>query len=180
MVLCLWLFQGTIPYMAIEILAEYAKQEGTIVHQAKHDLESFVYVLIWICVLYGDPRNGNSARDVSLTCLSTWTSPKSLKEIRGLAVFKRGDLHDRVALEEFDDYFEDLKDTVKALYDAIGASNFGGAPLSHATVKRILLDAFFTVTEPTLQSTERFEAGTKRKKNRGNVVLQTTKQRRLH
>lgn len=166
--------------MAIEILGEYAKQEGSIVHQAKHDLESFVYILIWICVLHGDPRSGKGAREISTTCLSTWTIPKSLRQIRQLAVFKRGDIHDRVALEEFDDYFKDLKDTVGALYDAIHASNFGGAPLSHATMKRILLDAFFTVTEPTFQSVEKFEAGIKCKKNSENVVAQMTKQRRLH
>lgn len=53
-----------------------------------------------------------------------------------------------------------------------------GPELSHAVVKKILLDAFFTVEEPPLPNAqERFKAGTKRK-SRGDAV-QSTKQRRI-
>ena len=86
--------------MAIKIVGEYAVQEGTTIHQAKHDMESLVYVFIWICVLYGDPRvKGSGPCDASVTCLNAWTSPKTLKQIRNVAVFKRGNLHLHLTVE---------------------------------------------------------------------------------
>ena len=58
-------------------------------------------------------------------------------------------------LEEFTDYFQDLKDTAASLYDAILQSySIGASELSHATIKKILLDAFFTMKEPVLRNTE--------------------------
>lgn len=82
--------------MAIDILEEYAMPEGAITHKLKHNLESLIYVLVWICVLYGDPwvqGSGSGPCDSSTTCLNAWTVPKTLPQVWDLAVFKCGDLH---------------------------------------------------------------------------------------
>ncbi|KAH0825992.1 hypothetical protein J3R83DRAFT_7461 [Lanmaoa asiatica] len=42
---------GTIPFMAIELLSEEGLA-GHISHKYEHDLESFLWVLVWICLRY--------------------------------------------------------------------------------------------------------------------------------
>ncbi|KAH7921358.1 hypothetical protein BV22DRAFT_1132339 [Leucogyrophana mollusca] len=48
---------GTIPFMAIGILAQYALSEFVELHTIAHDIESIVLVLIYICVAYDGPCN---------------------------------------------------------------------------------------------------------------------------
>ncbi|KAF8806792.1 hypothetical protein BYT27DRAFT_7101319, partial [Phlegmacium glaucopus] len=45
---------GTLPFIAIEILCPQVGNQ-TQVHAYQHDLESFLYVLIWICITYECP-----------------------------------------------------------------------------------------------------------------------------
>jgi len=47
---------GTMMFMAIEIL------EGSAQHTWRHDLESFLYVLIWVCVTAAVDSNRNARR----------------------------------------------------------------------------------------------------------------------
>ena len=105
--------------MGIKILGEYAKPEDVIMHKPKHDMGSLIYILVWVCVLYENPQVGDDSRNVNSTCLSAWVSPKNLQQVRNLAVFKCGDLHNRVAVSEFMNYFQDLKETIGLLYDAL-------------------------------------------------------------
>ncbi|KAG2092324.1 uncharacterized protein F5147DRAFT_779719 [Suillus discolor] len=44
---------GTVPFMALELLKEQG-QRGEVKHLYRHDLESFMWVFIWICVRYRD------------------------------------------------------------------------------------------------------------------------------
>ncbi|KAF8546252.1 hypothetical protein OG21DRAFT_1527957, partial [Imleria badia] len=75
--------------------------------------------------------------------------------VRDLAVFKRSDLHLQLPLQEFTDYFKDLKDTVGLLYDALLQSYSNGGPkLGYTTIKNILLNAFLTIQEPSLLNTK--------------------------
>ncbi|SZF03906.1 unnamed protein product [Blumeria hordei] len=47
---------GTIQFMALEILQNSFVQPGTVVsHSYRHDLESFFYVLLWICIRFRWP-----------------------------------------------------------------------------------------------------------------------------
>ncbi|KAH7917256.1 hypothetical protein BV22DRAFT_1135559, partial [Leucogyrophana mollusca] len=48
---------GTIPFMAIGILVQYALSEFVELHTIAHDIESIVLVLIYICVAYNGPCN---------------------------------------------------------------------------------------------------------------------------
>lgn len=56
---------GTPPFMALELLLE-----GPVAHTWRHDLESFLYVLIWVCmqkpyVSLGNWRNALTSRDAA-------------------------------------------------------------------------------------------------------------------
>ncbi|KAG2124882.1 hypothetical protein DEU56DRAFT_826408 [Suillus clintonianus] len=42
---------GTVPFMAIDLLPEKG-QSGEVKHMYRHDLESFVWVFIWVCLRY--------------------------------------------------------------------------------------------------------------------------------
>ncbi|KAF9235693.1 hypothetical protein BU15DRAFT_37173, partial [Melanogaster broomeanus] len=42
---------GTIPFMAIDLL-EAPGQDGKVKHLYRHDMESFIWVFVWICFQY--------------------------------------------------------------------------------------------------------------------------------
>lgn len=44
---------GTIPFMAIDLLSKNG-QDGRVEHLYRHDMESFIWVLVWISVQYVD------------------------------------------------------------------------------------------------------------------------------
>jgi len=44
---------GTIPFMALDLLTEEG-QEGKVQHLYRHDLESFMWVLVWVVLRYKD------------------------------------------------------------------------------------------------------------------------------
>lgn len=46
---------GTLPYMALELLTPHA-QRGGVRHLYRHDLESFFWVLVWICFKNGEEK----------------------------------------------------------------------------------------------------------------------------
>lgn len=118
-------------------------------HEPKHDLESIIYVLIWICVLYQHPASlQGTPRSTQSTCLSARTKCNSLQEVQSLASLKAGELLTQVPVKQFTGYFEGLKDPVHQLYEAIARCYKLENPLTHDTVRLILLDAFFTVQEP--------------------------------
>lgn len=45
---------GTVPFMALDLLTPEG-QQGEVAHLYRHDLESFVWVLVWVCLRY---KNG--------------------------------------------------------------------------------------------------------------------------
>jgi len=44
---------GTVPFMALDLLTSEG-QGGEIKHLYRHDLESFIWVLVWVCLRYKD------------------------------------------------------------------------------------------------------------------------------
>jgi hypothetical protein len=46
---------GTVPFMALDLLTEQG-QRGEVKHLYRHDLESFMWVLAWVCLRYGDGK----------------------------------------------------------------------------------------------------------------------------
>ncbi|KAI6006096.1 hypothetical protein EDD15DRAFT_2151332, partial [Pisolithus albus] len=100
---------GTIPFMAIDLLREYNSPSKDFTHTFSHDLESLIYVLIWICILYQAPNEIRSDRTIEQTCLKHWALAKTSTDIRNLWDQKVGQLSTRSVLSEFMPYFELLK-----------------------------------------------------------------------
>ncbi|CAG8504708.1 391_t:CDS:2 [Rhizophagus irregularis] len=69
---------GTLPFMAIEILKHNAE------HTFQHDLESFFYVLCWICCEYEGSRGKLRASDCGRKNLMKWVegSPETIGTIK--------------------------------------------------------------------------------------------------
>ncbi|KAN0094988.1 hypothetical protein V8E55_003275, partial [Tylopilus felleus] len=135
---------GTIPFMALEILHAFASETPVnFTHQPKHDLESIVYVLIWICVLYSNPNSlEHRPCNPHEMCLSGWASCKTCKDVEMLWSTKTGELLTQVPIQYFTPYFHGLKEHIAKLYQAI-ANN----ALDHRVLRETLLDAFWGVQE---------------------------------
>ncbi|KAF9225596.1 hypothetical protein BS17DRAFT_765428 [Gyrodon lividus] len=56
---------GTIPFMAIELLREDG-QSGRVDHIYRHDMESFIWVFIWICFQYNDGKMVEKPRPLDI------------------------------------------------------------------------------------------------------------------
>ena len=80
--------------MALDILHVFGLEAVVdVTHQLKHNLESIIYILVWICVLYLNPKSPEhqplNAHDM---CLCTWTSCKTWTDIEALWSTKMGEL----------------------------------------------------------------------------------------
>ena len=114
--------QGTIPFMAIDLLQEYTRPGNNFTHNFSHDLESLVYVLVWVCVLYQAPNEIRSDQTIEQTCLKQWALAKTPNNIQALCDQKMGQLSSRSVLSDFTPYFEPLKPTVTRLYELVQLS----------------------------------------------------------
>ena len=139
--------------MAIDLLQEYTSPSNNFTHTFSHDLESLIYVLVWICVLYQAPNEIHSDQTIEQTCLKQWALAKTTNNIQALCDQKLGQLALRSVLSDFTPYFDPLKLTVTRLYKLIQLSRDSGAILSHAVVTEVLMDTFRTVTEVTCGAT---------------------------
>jgi serine/threonine protein kinase len=64
---------GTVPFMALELLTREG-QRGEVGHLYRHDLESFMWVLAWVCLRYKDGKLRISDRP-----LDEWATQDALK-----------------------------------------------------------------------------------------------------
>ncbi|KAI6019347.1 hypothetical protein PISMIDRAFT_10731 [Pisolithus microcarpus 441] len=140
---------GTMPFMAIDLLREHTNPSKDFIHTFSHDLESLIYVLVWICVLYQAPNEIHSDHSIEQTCLKQWALVKMTNDIQALCDQKIGQLSSRSVLSDFMPYFEPLKPAVTRLYKLIQSSHDSGDKiiLNHAAVTEVLMDAFKMVTE---------------------------------
>ncbi|KAI6025139.1 hypothetical protein BKA83DRAFT_4006779, partial [Pisolithus microcarpus] len=133
--------QGTIPFMALTLLREYFSNMNQFTHMQAHDLESLIYVLVWVCILYQAPGEIHMDCTINETCLKTWVSVKSLQDIATLRDVKLGQLQSKSVVEDFTPYFQPLKPFMEKLYDLIHSSNRPASdcePLKHVDIKCIL------------------------------------------
>jgi hypothetical protein len=107
---------GTMQFMAIEVL----QGKG---HTYRHDLESFFYVLIWMCIRYGhvDMDDGHSrkkSRPLTTSALRDWYTGN----YRQIASTKLGHM-DKNGFEgiiaEFAPRFENLKKLARELRNVL-------------------------------------------------------------
>ena len=135
--------------MVIDMLIQYANGSGNVAPLAAHDLESLIYVFVWICIVYSRPGQVRSDISLQQTCVKGWTCIKTLQDVETLCNARTGELTMKFFLNYFTPYFEQLKGPTSALYDILHASRDpNGSPLTHEAIKKILLEVFFTVKEP--------------------------------
>ncbi|KAF9233551.1 hypothetical protein BU15DRAFT_66499 [Melanogaster broomeanus] len=94
-------------------------------HKVHHDLESFFYVLLVICILFEGPRQHRQLTELEDTVLNSWWTPNTYQLAAdfkasaftcGLPSFKR------IITSRFTPYFRPLIEPITELFDAI----FGG------------------------------------------------------
>jgi hypothetical protein len=104
--------QGTLPFIAVSLLLG----EDGVEHEARHDLESIFYVIIWTCITLSGPRAQH--RDIAIhdTRLAKWMNGFDDEQCGENKCGQIGlqTTFDRL-LQEFHPYFEPLKDLVRRL-----------------------------------------------------------------
>ncbi|KAI6027635.1 hypothetical protein BKA83DRAFT_4490183 [Pisolithus microcarpus] len=138
---------GTIPFMSASILIGYKKDET--MHSASDDLESIIYVLVWMCVLYAGPGTVRQDKHVTQTVLKPWVSVTNPTDAVNLGLHKRGlTTEPSMVTDEFTTFFKPLCSTVDKLLRALG-SNWSTTDdaLNYKTIRDILLEGFGTVEE---------------------------------
>ncbi|KAJ7138415.1 hypothetical protein C8R43DRAFT_1202310 [Mycena crocata] len=163
---------GTLPFMAIEVLI---KGERLPAHLPRHDLESLLYVLIWICLHYAGPcyteRNVERAVerqnfDIYTSEISNWVRGQSY---RGIGLVKHStmttDYWEDSVLPSFAPYFEPLKPCVSAWRELLVTKN-----LTYDTVLDVLRNTLSTLDDVEVWSKEDDpegygEVGKKRKRH---------------
>jgi hypothetical protein len=114
----LTLFQGTFVFMSSAILIHGSSKK----HKPSDDLESFVYVLIYLCIRYAGPDNSPHV-DAPGTIESMQFFCADQVNANAIGRYKKHVLSAKGALERdilphFSLYFEDLKPCVVQLRDA--------------------------------------------------------------
>ncbi|KZT22979.1 hypothetical protein NEOLEDRAFT_1137056 [Neolentinus lepideus HHB14362 ss-1] len=113
---------GTLPFMAVDLLRGW----GNVQHKPEWDLESLLYVTIWICIFYDGPNNMARNLAVKGTPLAAWTQGEFLT-ISSCKVGSMGYNWD-ITVGWFSEYFEDLKPCISEWRDL-----FFDKPASHRT-----------------------------------------------
>jgi hypothetical protein len=142
--------QGTPPFVAIEALMTFPKPYT---HQPHHDLESILYVILYVCTYFKEPNNVRLSTDfpqMSSVPLERWFRRDNVKDIGrhkiGMMVTSESSI-----LAKFTPYWDDFVPFVRRLI----RSCFPHFPdfvcqIDHDGMIAILNEAYDTVEEPTL------------------------------
>jgi hypothetical protein len=103
---------GTIEFMAIEVLDRSA------VHSWRHDLESFLYLLIWICIMY----DGTRALPERPEMLKDWSGNKAVHAKWG---HMTKDYWFQKLLNHFSDPFITIQEMVREMKDVLFPPGIG-------------------------------------------------------
>ncbi|EPQ61234.1 hypothetical protein GLOTRDRAFT_109367 [Gloeophyllum trabeum ATCC 11539] len=130
---------GTTPFMALDLLWG----GGGVSHRPEWDLESFFYVLFWICVLYDGPRNSERRISFKQTPLYHWTEG-SFEEVAQNKSSVDSDKGWPNTLVRVSPYFEDLKPCLDRWRYILFKK---GSPATHDEVVRILQETHDALEE---------------------------------
>ena len=132
--------------MLLKILLDY--KNGTVAHSASDDIESLVYVLVWMCVLYAGPGVLRKDKYVTQTVLKPWVTVSSVTDVVSLGVHKAGlKIHPRTVTDEFTLFFKPLCLTVSRLLTKLGELSPTDHIHNYQAIRDILLEGFGTVEE---------------------------------
>ena len=166
------IFQGTIPFMSSNILSNFKKD--VVVHTTNDDIESLIYVLVWICVLYAGPRTVRQDKQTTETALKPWVMVHNPNDAVNLGVLKNGLRYQPdIVTDDFTPFFQCLSPVVEKLFVALGSTTWSATdPIpNYKTIRDILLEGFGTVEEIPNWSP--------RKDLSGYGLLTSTKKRKL-
>jgi len=115
--MALTILQGTPPFMAIEAMIP---RDVKFVHGPVHDVESFLYIILFFCTFVRGPNQWRFEGSLPLypsIPLSTWFSKETLKDI---GYFKVGHLtmSETAILRKFDPYWSAFIPIARELLDA--------------------------------------------------------------
>src|ERR1700678_1624931 len=104
--------QGTPPFMALEIMLKSGKN---VRHELRHDLESLLYVVFWLCNHMIAPGVERELVDKNTPYIRGWCN--MALSLQGLGHLKLAHIVDaeRTILAEFTPYWEDFKPFAKHL-----------------------------------------------------------------
>ncbi|KAJ7165000.1 hypothetical protein C8R46DRAFT_1097851 [Mycena filopes] len=160
---------GTLPFMAVDVLVFGGELPE---HEPHHDLESLLYVLLWVCVHYAGPNDVERQNfDVRTSGLKHWVSGTSYEGI-GMSkgyVMKDDALWVRDVLKTFAPYFEPLKPCVSAWRKL-----FVDKALTYPAVIAVLQAAFAALPDKEVWSAADdpvgYNSSQKRKRSKGSKV----------
>lgn len=137
---------STLEYIAIEILeGALRKDTSGIEHTYRHDLESFFYVFLSVCIRYG----WEDCIAPNQNPLSTWYTGK----FENISTIKRGHIEsggfDIHVLSKFSPAFEYVKGLAKTLRDILFLKGalYTGTPQTPATLYTPIIKAFVDAIE---------------------------------
>jgi hypothetical protein len=134
---------GTMEFMAINVLLRRQP------HTYRDDLESFFYVLIWICVMYESTGHRRYVRDAQdeicpPTVLDGWSSAEAAG-VKHLQMFEETQFED--ILNAFSDRFRELGGMMKEIRRALFQ---GGLTAGNDEARDRLYDAFLGILQRQL------------------------------
>lgn len=174
--------QGTPPFMALEIMLQEGKD---FTHELRHDLESLLYVIVWVCNHMTAPGVERKLVEGNIPHVRGWCNMSlSLRQLGHLKLAHIVDA-ERIILAEFTPYWEDFKPFARRLLtEFFPVKPADPNKITPENMLKILEEALSAVKEPELDRSKRSErearsvrqvyatlAGTKRNRPGQNVVL---------
>jgi hypothetical protein len=142
---------GTREFMAINVLEQSEH------HSYRDDLESFFYVLIWICVMYESTGNGHYIQDAenkkrSPPVLDGWSSAYAadVKYAQMTVELRFQDM-----LDGFSDGFRELESMMEEIRQALFPSQGGGVTAGSEVEQDRLYGAFLGIIQRQLNKMSR-------------------------
>ena len=132
--------------MSTNILLNYKK--GGTIHTTSDDLESIVYILIWMCILYTGPGTLRQDKHVTNTVLKPWVTVTNNTDAVNLGAIKAALKFDpSIMTDEFTTFFKPLCLITHRLLIELGKFSATDHMLNYAALRKILLEGFSTVEE---------------------------------
>ena len=132
--------------MSSKILLNYKKE--AITHSASDDIESLIYVLVWMCVLYAGPGTLCKDKHVTQTVLKPWVTVSLETDAVSLGAHKAGlKSQPSIVTNEFTVFFWPLCPTVHKLLTKLGELSATDHISNYRAIRNILLEGFAMVEE---------------------------------
>jgi serine/threonine protein kinase len=115
-----WTIQGTPPFMAIDLMLHRDEPDKFFHHELRHDLESILYVILWICTSMDGPMMERRVVDPRFMDLPLHMWFDKDADIQNLGYLKLGHVVDseRAILSNFPPFWSSFKPFVRKLLEA--------------------------------------------------------------